>query len=299
MLRRLRELGIPIRKQGAELKYPKISFNGDYGERDYLIGLRVGDLSVRRHHKQIRIVVSSAHPRMIEIFRSLLQKYTHINQCSRFNRIFQTYDWWVYGYFNNSFRFLLPKPQTILTEILRNNKRFFAFLAGYTDAEGSLIAYPNRKYIGFIYSLGSEDFGILSGISEKLSKMGYHPLLRLKNKEGTKINNPYLGSYRITKDLWSLELRRKGEVLTLIQQLPLRHTENLRKRKLMLEIKDFKLWSRVKRKILTLQREIDGEVKQCIMEAFQEYQRKHPDENLPPPSFSYLTSAKEKRLVSC
>ena len=165
VLRRLRELGIPIRKQGAELKYPKISFNGDYGERDYLIGLRVGDLSVRRHHKQIRIAVSSAHPRMIEIFRSLLQKYTHINQCSRFNRIFQTYDWWVYGYFNNSFKFLLPKPQTILKEILRNNKRFFAFLAGYTDAEGSLIAYPNRKYIGFVYSLGSKDFGILSGIA--------------------------------------------------------------------------------------------------------------------------------------
>ena len=194
ILRRMVKLEIPRRKPGGRLRYPKYPFSGNNFEKSYLLGLRAGDLRVRKHRKQIEISVGTTHPAMIKLFYDIFRKYSRISQFPQYNRGTKKYYWYIYGFFDQSFKFLLKKPKIISSEIFTDEKRFLAFLAGYTDAEGSLvISYYKEEYgeyTMFIYEMKSQDFEILNGIKEKLTQMGYHPSLRSVAKKGLYMEVP-------------------------------------------------------------------------------------------------------------
>lgn len=267
--------GIALREPKYPVRYPKTLFSGDSTEKNYLRGLRAGDLSVKRHYRQIMVSVSTTHPAMIELVHEVFDKYGHVGAYPVFIPKIQVYEWHVYVYLDRSFEFLLERTQTIPQEALEMEECFLAFLAGYTDAEGNLMINRDRETVRLTYFIGSEDSGILSQAAERMVSMGYHPLLRLEKLKGEKITSSLIAS-ELRNHLWSLKLNKKNEVLKLIQSLPIRHSEKLRKRKLMLELADVKKWSQAEDKILKLKKAIQKGVEQCILAAKLKYQKRYP-----------------------
>lgn len=79
----LRYCGMPVRSKGAgtalaKIISPRTDFNGDATERAYLIGLRIGDLTVDHINPEgqtIRVECASTRPEQIELLRSLFGNY--------------------------------------------------------------------------------------------------------------------------------------------------------------------------------------------------------------------------------
>jgi len=267
---RMIKFNIPRRKIGeTNLKQQKLPFSGELTEMNYLRGLRAGDFSVRWKGKRVRVEVCTSHPAMIELFKNLFQKYANVGLCpeSKHTGVFL---WRVFADLDASFSFLVEKPKFLDSETLFSEDMFLAFLAGYTDAEGSIIVSPNRDQIVFCFRICSEDFSLLKGIYKKLCETGYHPRLVLDKEKGT--NG---GFSKLNADYWRLELCKKDEVVRLVQQLPMKHSERKRKRDLMLGIKSQTCWREVRDKVLDLKSEIEREVKACVQEAALAYHKKH------------------------
>ncbi|NIQ05491.1 MAG: hypothetical protein GWO20_07115 [Candidatus Korarchaeota archaeon] len=184
-------------------KYRTKPYDKNNSEKAYLIGLRIGDLNVQRHRRQIKIRTSTSHPAMLNLFRRTLQKYAHINQFPMFHKSKKPYfDWQIYGLFDKSFEFLLPK--TLPRQILSDESSFLAFLAGYTDADGCISITHHYNQLVFYYILASENYKLLVQISNKLKKLTYSPSLRISKKEGER---------NYSKDYWELRIATKSEDL--------------------------------------------------------------------------------------
>jgi hypothetical protein len=91
-------------------------------------------------------------------------------------------------------------------------------------------------------------------IKLKLIQMGYHPRLHPGNK-GTTV----------------LVLSRKNEIVKLLQLLPLRHREKIRKRQLLLTTRSATYWDEIKDKVSALKGEIEREIKSYVREAKEEF----------------------------
>ncbi len=268
---RMIKFGIPRRRVGeANLKQQKSFFSNDPTEMVYLLGLRAGDFSARRKGKRVRVEVCTSHPAMVKLFRGLFSRYTHVGMCPEYNKRSQIFLWRAFADLDVSFSFLIEKSKSIKNDILLEEDLFLAFLAGYTDAEGSIIISPTRDQIQLIFRICSEDFGLLNCIHEKLLGMGYHPRLVLETPKGVK-----KGFSKLRADYWRLELSRKDEVMWLVQRLPIKHSEKKRKRNLMLEIRNQTRWVEVKDKVSSLRTEIEREVRECTREAASVYSKKH------------------------
>ena len=269
--RRMIKFNIPRRKKGeSNLKRQKLPFSGDSAEMSYLLGLRAGDLSARWKGKRVRVQVCTSHLAMIELFKSLFDRYASVGTCSEYNKRTQTFQWHVFADLDASFSFLVEKPRFIDNGILSSENLFLAFLAGYTDAEGSIIVTPNRDRVVFYFRICSEDLGLLRDIYKKLCEMGYHPRLVLDKERNVKC-----GFSKLRAGYWRLELCRRDEVVQLVQQLPVKHSERKRKRNLMLQIRNQNSWLEVRDKVLSLSAEIESEVKECVRRAAHAYRKKH------------------------
>jgi hypothetical protein len=267
---RMVKFNILRRKIGeSNLKQQKLPFSGGPVEMGYLLGLRAGDLSVRWKGKRIRVEVCTSHPAMIELFKDLFQKYARVGQCPE-NKNARIFLWRVFTDLDTSFSFLVKKPKFLDSKILSRKDMFLAFLAGYADAEGSIIISPNNGQTVFCFRICSEDFGLLKGIYKKLCEIGYHPRLTLDKKKGTDS-----GFSKLNADYWRLELCKKEEVIQLVQQLPMRHSEKIKKRSLLLEIRDQTRWIKVKKKVLRVKSKIKRDVRDSIQNAATVYRKKH------------------------
>ena len=256
----------------SRMKYQKTPFSGDFIEMSYLLGVRAGDFSARKCYRQIRVWVTTTHPAMIKLFRDSFEEYTNVCKFPTYGNSRAKYKWRMYALVDRSFEFMVEKPELIPGETFRDDHGLLAFLAGYTDAEGSLIISRSRESIRYVYTISSEDYGLLNDFKDKLTKMGFHVSLRLVRKRGTEAWT----KHKLRNDYWSLSLARKEEVLRLVQLLPLRHEEKLKKRELMLRFKNAKRWDEVKDEVLALRRKIREEVKRCILEAAREYNGRYP-----------------------
>ncbi|MDI6807275.1 MAG: LAGLIDADG family homing endonuclease [Candidatus Aenigmarchaeota archaeon] len=257
---RLLKHGIKRRDVQFRTKYSKAPFSGDPIEASYLLGLRAGDLTVnKRSSKRIRISVSTTHPAMIELMHALFDKYGKVmviprKPPQRFKKRFlkaRTYSWEVYVDVNSTFDFLIEKPKTIPSEIMRDVNKFLAFFAGYFDAEGyvKLSSKPMRKCIYFILRVKSKDKGILDDLYQKLKEINYNPILST-----------------LSSGFTELSITHKNEFFDLLQKLPLHHREKIEVRDLALWIKD-KKWADVVKLVRNFRQKIKEERAQCIREA--------------------------------
>ena len=204
--RKLIEFGIKIRDRAdSHIIYPRKNFSGDSLEKAYLIGFRIGDLGVRKiypNSKTICVASGSTVIEQINLIENLFKEYGKVWISKKKNNKINTY-----VNLNESFDFLLTKEPP---EFIFNNKSlFFSFLAGFTDAEGSIIFPKNSVY----YSLGNYDHKLLNKLYLGLNKFGIkcNPLTH-DNRKGKKNNQGYAYNY----NYYSLRIYSKNELLKLL-----------------------------------------------------------------------------------
>ncbi len=225
--KKLKEFNIPIRPLREALllsnkpRYKRYNFNGSLEEKAYLIGLREGDLHVYSQNtlnSSIYIQTNTTQEKFIKLLTKVFKPYGRIwigRRDKAGARCFRCY-------LNKTFSFLLNKISKVENWILENPKYFAAFLAGYTDAEGTFCIYNRRDGV---FSIRSQDKDILHQVWNNLLRLGIFcrppHLVRkrgTKDKEGTICN----------KDIWGIWIYRKDSLLKLIELINpyLKHERN-------------------------------------------------------------------------
>jgi len=224
-------LSIPRRSQNiakAIKKYTKTDFQGNNLEKSYLIGFRLGDLHVKknRYGETIYIRCKSTKKEQIKLIEKLFYQYGHIHV----NGTYKTPGKNIICSVNLSFSFLLKKEDTIEDWILNNKENFIEFLAGYIDAEGHFGI--DRKFGEF--AISSYDKNIINSIYRRLIDFNIKTIEpRISKKEGHIDKR----GVRHKKDLWTLKIRRKKELLGLINLLEL-YLKHEKRYKDMLNVKN-------------------------------------------------------------
>lgn len=236
---RLKEYKISIRSLQEALplsnkpRYPQKDFNGNLEEKAYLIGFRLGDLHAKASSKNsssIYINVASTKPELIKIVEQSFSPYGHVWQ-SEPDKIGIVY---IRTSLNRTFNFLLPKKDLIEPWILRNKKYFAAFLAGYTDAEGTFCLCGGDA----VFSIRSQDKNILHQIQNKLTEQRI--FLRppqIARRKGTRDIRGTISN----ENIWAIFMHRKDAILKLIDLINpyLKHAD---KRKRMKMVKNNIIW---------------------------------------------------------
>jgi len=161
------------RREGLKLrigKYEKPPFNGSKEDRGYLIGITLGDLHVRKRNTKFTIEVNTTTTceSMAKLLVDVFKKHTDGVIC-----------YWdkkkgfkFCAYLDSSFEFLLEARKEL--EIIKNFDReeFLSFLAGFFDAEGSIVKRKRRKTIRYAIEITNTNKRILELIKERLSEFG-------------------------------------------------------------------------------------------------------------------------------
>lgn len=228
ILNRFKEYGIKTRDiSEAHIKYPKKDFSGNLAEKAYLIGFRIGDLHVRKYEKNGKIIsveCGSTCREQIILICNLFRKYGYVRIASpNKNNIIR-----IQCALNPTFNFLLKKEDIVDYWILSNNKLFYAFLAGYIDAEGDIGIYSKNTAS---LRIGTYDKNILSQIQNKLLNNRIDSTLNLDKLKGSRVNLPRWDKhknreYRTNKDFWRLAVYKKNSLLQLLARITpyLRHS---------------------------------------------------------------------------
>jgi len=219
---RLIEFGVPIKSPAiARMKYKKFDFDGEDEQRAYMIGFRIGDLNVYRVSENSETIVVRCHTtqsEQVEVINSLFSKFGRVDDTIRPSGHYYTN-----CFLNNSFKFLLPKDKSAWAWI-KEPKTRFAFIAGYTDAEGNFIINQGRAR----FKIDSYDKNVLDTISKWLNCVGISYKMRLIFKKGDK-QKIYgkMGIYH--GDLWRLNINHANDLKKFIFLISpfVRHSQRL------------------------------------------------------------------------
>ena len=161
VLKKMKSLGIKTRDSSeSNTIYPKKPFVGSNALKAYMIGFSLGDLNVKKPCKSssyFMLKTSTTKRDQLDLIKDVFGVYGHFY----YKRI--GHGFFISCNMDKSFCFLYPKPEKIKQWILNSQRNFFAFLAGFTDAEGNIGVYCGRAR----YRIGSYDKTILLQIYEK------------------------------------------------------------------------------------------------------------------------------------
>ncbi len=212
---RLQEYNISLKDPSyARVRYARKDFNGTLEQKAYIIGFRIGDLNVYKPSANSHTIVVRCHSTQIEqvnVIKSLFKGFGKITVSLRRGHFH------INCFLNDSFSYLLTKDFNAW-EWIRNqtNERVsFAFIAGYTDAEGNFILNQGKAR----FKIDSYDFDVLKWISEWLTKNGVANKFRCIYKQGEGVNGC---TYVFKKDLWRLNINEMSAIKKFIlSTLPL------------------------------------------------------------------------------
>ncbi len=203
VLARMREFGISTRTRAAAgMTYAKFSFSNDFFEKGYLTGFRLGDLNVYMvSDKSETIVVrcNTTQEVQIELMRLLFSKYGQVTASTGLHSTN------INCFLNNSFNFLLPKYMKVPSWVTKEKKVSLAFIAGYTDAEGSFKLNQGKAR----FKIDSYDYDILNWITDWLLKQKINVKFRRIAKRG----EPRYDGKFFNKDLWRLTINEAQSLL--------------------------------------------------------------------------------------
>lgn len=187
----------------ANTIYPKKKFDGDDKLKAYMIGFRLGDLNVKAKNENWTIMVKSntTKKEQFQLIRKVYGKYGHF-KCNFNGKFYNTY-----CNLDSSFNFLLKKEDNIEDWILKNNKCFFSFLAGYTDAEGNISVSQGRAR----FRIRTYDKNILFQIHKKLNSLDINTTFNLASRAGI------LYSKKQNKDCWGVFVSSKYALSKLLK----------------------------------------------------------------------------------
>jgi hypothetical protein len=201
----MEKMGIPRRdKVDAAIAYARRPFSGDKVEEAYLRGFSIGDLNVRMDletSRTINVRSSTTRPAQVELICSLFEPYGHVH-----TRLGSRGETQIECHLDISFGFLLDREDRVPTWVKNRHACFWAFLAGYMDAEGYIgLARAKRGFQARV-ELASSDVGILRGLWRGLNARGVHcPEVHLKTRAGTISRRGYRHNY----DYYRLSIFRK------------------------------------------------------------------------------------------
>lgn len=164
----LKKYNIPTRSLAAShVRYVRTDFSGDLCEKAYLIGFAIGDLRVRRHNglrsETISIGCGSTKVAQIQLIENLFKRYGRVWKGKPDKRGAINIE----AFVNKSFEFLLPDICDYAW-CAKRRQLFFAFVAGFTDAEGSMSIANGKAFI----SWGNYNTKILHFIKDTLLRYG-------------------------------------------------------------------------------------------------------------------------------
>lgn len=196
----------------SHIIYPRKNFDGNKTDKAYLIGFAIGDLRARKIYPNSETVLvdcGSTKKEQIDLILKLFKPYGRV-WVSKLNKKGHIQ---IQCSLNESFNFLLEKRNKIDGWILNNKEYFSAWLAGFTDAEGSICILSSGQAV---YSLGNYNKIILNQIHDKLLELGIEcrsPFI--SSKKG------YIGKdgYVRNGDYWILSLIRKKFLLKLFDTI--------------------------------------------------------------------------------
>jgi len=203
--RKLKEFGILTRDRADShiINFRK-DFSGDLIEKAYLIGFRIGDLGVRKiypNSKTICVASGSTIQEQIDLINNLFKNYGKVWIKKTKNNKTN-----IQIFLNDSFDFLLPKE--IPSWIRKKDSLFFAFLAGFTDAEGCIGISNGMAY----YSLGNYNKDFLFDIFTSLNKFGVNCNSPISdNRKG--LSN--IQGYQYNQNYLQIRISRKDSLLKL------------------------------------------------------------------------------------
>jgi len=271
----LKKHKIPIRDKFtatvlANLRYLRYPFTGENHEKSYMIGLRAGDLDVQRNSCfTIKVKVGTTHPAMKTLMESVFGKYGAVVPRPYFDKRGQRFVWDILAWLDNSFSFLLEKPERIPRWVLQDAECFLSYLAGYFDAEGTVVLTHNKDRANIGLIIATHDKNILRDAFQALKNMGLHPRMRIHMQKGT---HTRYGPQSAT--CWNLAIHRRAEILRLAECLPLRHPEKIRR--LTLVVKTFRnkrlcevQWKDIAPDVKHLRHQINEEVRTFAAQAKQ------------------------------
>jgi len=218
----LRRYGIQPRTLArSHLKYERSNFSGDIHEKSYLLGFAIGDLRIRRHNgsrsETISIGCGSTKSTQIRLIEELFSAYGRVWKGAPDRRGAVNIE----AFVDNTFSFLLPDRRTYRW-CSESRKTFFSFLAGFTDAEGSLYISNGKAFIAW----GNYDEDILRFIQEGLKKFNIEtPRICRDSLRGYKGSHGYLRR----KNYYHLTCTRKEFLRTILVTLKplIRHRDKM------------------------------------------------------------------------
>ena len=147
----------------SNIKYPKKVFDGSNELKAYMVGFRLGDLNVKSLSEKSTVIIKSSTTKedQVNLIKEIYGGYGHF-WVKRYGDLFSTMT-----FLDNSFNFLVKKEDDVDDWIMQRDKFFFAFLAGYSDAEGNFGIYGNAAR----FRIGSYDKNILKKIYLKLNSL--------------------------------------------------------------------------------------------------------------------------------
>ena len=229
----LRRRGLVLRdKVGAQIqavtKYQRKPFKGDRLERAYLIGLRYGDLDAVKHGRAIRLRVSTTHPAMADLFRSIFSPYGHVQWYPRKAKL-AGYEWTLECDLDPSFEFLLHKAATSDLDALSDSE-FISFLAGLFDSEGSFHLHKKANWYVPDASIANRDSELLLVLERRLRLLGLHIRLAWRKQQADRCG------IRGQSIMGRIEILRFFDAQRFARLIPVRHSEKLRRRDLLLAL---------------------------------------------------------------
>jgi len=264
-------------------KYERKPFDGTDEDKAYLLGLRNGDLSVfRPFGDAIRVSVSTTHPAMAELFTKLFSPYGHVYQHPRYKKDTKTYEWNLNAILDQSFDFLLQSFEQTTSRTQESETSVIAYLSGLLDADGSII--PTKDQFGKValfLDFYNSNKRILEWVQMHVKTWGYFCSLRINKKGGTRTKK-YGIIHR--SDYWQFSAYGMDRIQELIAKLQPRHPEKIRRQSLALSVHKGQDYTSIQREVELFRAQKDQEVQNFVLQAQEEYERKHTTTS-PPPSF--------------
>ena len=185
----------------ANTLYPKKKFAGRNELKAYMIGFRLGDLNVKAIDKDSTVMVKSSTTKkeQYNLIKEVFGGYGH------FKVSYKPGFYSIWCNLDSSFSFLVPKEDKIENWILEDNKYFFAFLAGYADAEANIGVSQGRAR----FRIRSYDKNILFQAYNKLNILGINTKFYIASKKGFHHKRKY------NQDCWGIFVNSKESLLKL------------------------------------------------------------------------------------
>jgi len=214
--RKLKEFGLVTRNASAShIRTPRKDFSGAKEQKAYLIGFARGDLRVRERGETVYLACGSTKPMQIELIKKLFGPYGNVwigkPKKRRVN---------IEAAVNKSFSFLLGKD---IPQFVYSSQNFFPFLAGFTDAEGSIFIPRSGRAT---YSLGNYNHNLLFNIRQQLLKREIVCTSLIENKIKHRIEKD---GYGHKENYWYFTVGRKVSLVRLFDELSgfIKHADKL------------------------------------------------------------------------